>query len=166
MKKILTLLTSTVFLTGATAMAQIPLSEISLGGVAPKTDRAYVQEIYGEGNASPVQYDYRQGYYSASLKYGDSVEIWSNSPTADGEQVVTFMIVRANNGFATPKGIHVGSTLKEVLAAYGRPDGRTVNIKPDKKPKILNYKAYDSAVNISFMTKNDIVTEIRMGFNL
>ena len=40
------------------------------------------------------------------------------------------------------------------------------NIKPDKKLKILNYKAYDSAAYITFMTKNDIVIEIRMGFNL
>lgn len=166
MKKITLLLAAAIFASTTTAMAQIPLSEISLGGVTPNTDRAYVQEIYGEGNASPVQYDYRQGYYSASLKYGDSVEIWSSSPTADGEQMVSFMIVRANNGFATPKGIHVGSTLKEVLTAYGRPDGRTVNIKPDKKPKTLNYRAYNSGANISFMTKNDIVTEIRMGFNL
>ena len=166
MKKIISLLASAVFLTGTTAMAQIPFSEISLGGITPGTDRSYVQEIYGEGDASPVTYDYRQGYYSASLKYGNSVEIWSSGQTADSEQTVSFMIVKANNGFATPKGIHVGSTLKEVLTAYGRPDGRTVNIKPDKKPKYLNYKAYNSRANITFYTKNDIVTEIRMGYNL
>lgn len=157
---------------GGISMAKIPQEEIALGGIAPGTSRDYVMEIYGEGKASPVYYDKYMGEYMATIEYSDSVYISSMGPNMTGPQKVTFIKVSANNGFATPKGIHVGSTLQEVLAAYGKPDvaptektNHINTVAPGKHPKYVQYRAQEKpAANIVFYYENNIVTEIRAGF--
>lgn len=157
---------------GGISMAKIPQAEISLGGIAPGTSRDYVMEIYGEGDASPVYYDKYMGEYMATINYGNSVYISSMGPNMTEPQKVTFIKVTANNGFETPKGIHVGSNIKDVFAAYGRPDSSPAQYKKSgntvasgKHPKYVQYRAQEQpAANIVFYYENNIVTEIRAGF--
>lgn len=166
-KKIFAFLTATLCM-GTISHAKVPGTEISFGGIAPLDTMSYVQQIYGEGEGNPPAYDYRSDVYRAIASYGGTVEFWCDGNSADpDDQKVTMIKITANNGFATPKGIHVGSTRKEVLAAYGMPDSPGYKTNP-KNPR--NYILYQSKDNPSsrmyFYFKNDIVTEIRAGFNL
>lgn len=71
-----------------------------------------------------------------------------------------------SNGFATPEGIHVGSTSREVIKACGQPDfnynNRGNTIARRNQPQMLMYKATDGHHGLSFRIEKGIVTEIRV----
>lgn len=172
-KKVLGLLGLALCL-NLTAMAKIPSDDISLGGICPDYTIDYVQSIYGEGDYTPVSYDYRTELYTSAVSYGGTAEFWADAGSADAQQKVTLIKITANNGFATPKGIHVGSTKKDVLSAYGMPDSgmsrgnkKSINTRgPGKYPEILQYRALEKpAKNICFYIQNGVVVEIRAGYD-
>ena len=122
MKRKISALVAGLLLIGNVAMAKLATDEGALGGIAPGTDLDYVVEIYGTPNEDPepkfaIAYD----MYTKMVKYGDSVSFYCTSNSASGPFDVVMIHISANNGFATPRGIHVGSTRQEVYRAYGMP---------------------------------------------
>ena len=157
-KKVLTLLAGLLCL-GSVAMANLASDEASLGGIAPGDDKDYVVEIYGTPDKEPpAQYMAAWGDYSQVISYGDSVTMHCTGKTPNGPFHVVMIHVSANNGFATPRGIHVGSTRREVYQAYGNPYVNQGN------GKHLWYKV-DGKGNMVFHFKGDRVESINMGWN-
>ncbi len=97
--------------------ADIPRSEISLGSIGlffynnVHYRGNYVEKIYGKptrGNLEDTSF--------ATWYYGDSVEIKFE------EGLVSYVYVKANNGWKTPSGLAVGMKLDDAVRMYGHPD--------------------------------------------
>lgn len=86
----------------------IEKSELSLGGVTVHMPYQRVVQMYGE-----PQWKYGDPNNGVAL-YGDSVRIGFN------KNQVTYVLVMANNGWKTPKGISVGMNINEVYRVYGK----------------------------------------------
>ena len=59
-----------------------------------------------------------QRYY-----WGDGFKVITNN-----RNMMTMIITTADNGIATPTGLHVGSTVSEMYMIYGRPDETNLEI--------------------------------------
>ncbi len=144
---------------GGVAMANLAASEGALGGITPGSDIEYVTGIYGTPDVDgPAKYAAAWSEYCKAVKYGDSVSFWCTGKTEEGPFLVMSMCISANNGFATPRGIHVGSTRKEVYRAYGRPYLNQDN------GKHWWYKV-DKRGNMVFHFKGDVVASINLGWD-
>ena len=157
-KKILAVLA--VFLCmGSVAMADLATSEGSLGGIYPGASTTYITEIYGiPDEDTPAKYTAAWDEYTKFIKYGNSVSFYCTGKTANGPFDVVMIHISANNGFATPRGIHVGSTRRAVYNAYGRPYVNQGN------GKHLWYKV-EKRGNLVIHFKGDIVESINLGWN-
>ena len=78
-----------------------------LGGVTINMPYQSVVQMYGE-----PQWQYGDSN-NGIAKYGDSVRIGFN------KNQVTYVLVMANNGWKTPKGISVGMNIDDVYKIYG-----------------------------------------------
>ncbi len=119
--------------------AKLPPKEMFLGGISLDQDGVTVEKIYGipdekffwryddEGNypkkiqtkdelKAELEKDGYSYYWGAQFSYGDSVFIQTHEMS-----VTNIICVTANNGWKTPKGIGVGSSMNEVEKAYGKP---------------------------------------------
>lgn len=85
----------------------LSVSEMYVGGVTFFSD---YKKIYGR----PTRVDNPDSGFRTEY-YGDSVEI------SYGEGIVSSITVTANNGWATPAGIRVGSNIDSAVKAYGNP---------------------------------------------
>ena len=93
------------------------LGELSLGGIWLDMPYKDVISMYGE----PTRIEKGKGQLVRyTLFYGDSVEI--NIGKADGGKVIGVKS-KANNGWSTPSGLHVGMPLPANLAEdiFGQP---------------------------------------------
>lgn len=144
-----------------TPESDIELSELSLGGVTLNMPYQKVAQIYGEPK---WQYgDPNNGI----AEYGDTVRIGFD------KNLVTYVLVLADNGWRTPKGIGVGMTIDDVYRAYGYLDfsekgtkgvyyvyknysGKTLlevmapkklYVSTDTSPKITSLEIYSSSPN-------------------
>ena len=157
-QKILVILTG-VLCIGGVAMANLATNEGALGGITPGSDVEYVTEIYGIPDVDgPAKYVAAWSEYGKVVKYGDSVSFWCTGKSENGPFHVMSMCISANNGFATPRGIHVGSTRREVYRAYGKP---TVN---QNNGKDWWYNV-NRRGNIVFHFKGDVVNSINLGWD-
>ena len=93
------------------------------------------------------------------MHYGDSVYLYAHSDSPSGPFKIVMINITANNGFATPAGIHVGSTRADVIKAYGQPDIRFAPNHPE-----LWYKP-GNGLDMVFRIKNGVVTRIGLGWN-
>ena len=144
-----------------TAFAQIADSEAVLGGIRPTTSLDYIKEIYGEPtNESAAEYALAWDEYTKTVEYGNSVNILTSSPNENGPYKVLKIKVYSNNGFTTPRGLHVGSTRKEVYAAYGKPD----RFQEQGIYANIIYKTAGD-VNLVFHCEGNKVTVITVGWN-
>lgn len=85
----------------------IAKNELSLGGVTINMPYQNVVQMYGV-----PQWQYGDPGNGIAI-YGDSVRIGFDN------NVVTYVLVMADNGWKTPKGISVGMTIDDVHKAYG-----------------------------------------------
>lgn len=144
---------------GSVAMADLSMEEGYLGGIEPGSDEDYVVQIYGTPKVlRPAEYQAAWGDYSKVIGYGDSVSMHCTGKSANGPFHVVMIHVSANNGFSTPRGIHVGSTRREVYQAYGAPYVNQGN------GKHLWYKVNKKG-NMVFHFKGDVVESINFGWN-
>ena len=98
--------------------AQMPESEMSLGGLTFGSSFDYMEKIYGEPN-----YFYTGGVKkSGAFLYGDSIILHYN---AELDRIETIMI-DSNNGWKTPAGLSVGMNILDAENFYGKPDYMTV----------------------------------------
>ena len=115
MKKIFSVIVLIMFVVSISLTAQayqrrgtLPKSEMALGGITLK--RNYwdeIRRIYGE-----PKNDSLSGW---TWTYGDSVEL--HTP----EGALSDILVTANNGWKTPSGIGVGTSVNELVQKYGEP---------------------------------------------
>ena len=115
MKKIFSVIVLIMFIASVNLTAQayqrrgtLPKSEMALGGITLK--RNYwdeIRRIYGE-----PKNDSLSGW---TWTYGDSVEL--HTP----EGALSDILVTANNGWKTPSGIGVGTSVNELVKKYGEP---------------------------------------------
>lgn len=132
-----------LLLLGNVAMAKIPADEGSIGGIGLGNSYDYVTEIYGAPDESTGVYRHlAANVYAKNIKYGGTVEITFESRTPDGSFTVMHMHISGDNGFATPSGIHVGSTKKDVYRAYGQP--KRVSKNERAKTELWSYYVEDS----------------------
>ena len=120
-KKILAVLAGMLCM-GNVVMADLATDEGYLGGIYPGADTTYITEIYGTPDEeTPAKYTEAWQEYTKHIKYGNSVSFYCTGKSANGPFHVAMIHISANNGFATPRGIHVGSTRRDVYNAYGQP---------------------------------------------
>ncbi len=109
---------------GPAAEAKISASRMALGGITPGSTEDYLLKTYGppksvEKSYSPTRKDAVREY-----NYGDSFFVTVQEGT---RSVIWLMSQERHNDIATPDGIKVGSTLDDVLRAYGEPDLRQID---------------------------------------
>ena len=157
-KKVLAVLAGMLCM-GNVVMADLATDEGYLGGICPGTDTSYITEIFGTPDEeTPAKYTEAWQEYTKHIKYGNSVSFYCTGKSVNGPFDVVMIHISANNGFATPRGIHVGSTHRQVLAAYGHPDINQLN------GKHLWYN-FRNGANMVFHFKGDIVESINLGWN-
>ncbi len=123
MKKwIVPLLASACLVSAMPAFAKVATSDLVLGGVALQSQLSELEALYG----TPTKHT-ATGFWYRLAYYGDTLLVTIEAKTAEEKanhslSRVYGISVKSQNGMATPKGIRVGSTKSEVLAAYGHPD--------------------------------------------
>ena len=141
------------------AFAELPPEEAFVGSVGLEYTEDQVTQIYGEPTSvTPVKHTPAVNGYSKSVTYGDSVYFFLRSKAENGPFYVYAIHITANNGFETPRGIHVKSTMQDVYRTYGRPD---FNI-PSKSDPYIMYKTRMG--KLVFHHKDGIVTVIAIGW--
>ena len=109
MKKILSVVLFTLlFAFSSIASAEINSDEVALGGLVPRTDISNAYDMYG--NPDRVENDTR-------FFWGNGFQIDINN-----HREMISIKTSANNGIATPSGLHVGCTVNDVYKVYGKPD--------------------------------------------
>ena len=119
-----------------TAEATISETSIAAGGVYPGQPFSEVISIYGNPvKAGDLMGGHPGGRIYSFSKNETTFDIWANSK-------VLWITVKGNNGISTPDGIHVGSTVAEVIKAYGEPDFRQSSKDLPKKTRKEDYETY------------------------
>lgn len=153
-KKLLLCFSTLIVLLSAVCTASpIPENRFAIGGIAPNSSPNYVKSIYG----LPSE---RKSVPSAE---GGCIQ-WSYNGTfiiSFVDNVVKNITVKANNGIATADGIHVGSTVADLKAAYGEPI--RIRYIPDNNKVKHMYYYYEMqgtpyyAMYFKFNEKNEII---------
>ncbi len=115
-------------LTGGAVEARVPDSALALGGISIGSTEAYVKATYGKPKTMSREYYAPRKEYIHEYNYGDSFYISILESTGT---VFRMMSMDHHNNVATPKGIKIGSTLQDVLRAYGNPDLRQIDGEVD-----------------------------------
>lgn len=110
------------------AEAQVPDSALALGGISIGSTEAYVKATYGKPKTLTREYYAPRKSYIREYNYGDSFYISVLESTGT---VFRMMSMDHHNNVSTPKGIKIGSTLQELLRAYGNPDLRQIDGEVD-----------------------------------
>lgn len=97
-----------IFIMVNPCFAEIPKSELSLGGITPQSSRSDTMRAYGAPTAKKR--------WDNEWYYGDSIVISFVEGTAYS------VTSTANNGWATPAGLTVGMNVSTALKLYGDPD--------------------------------------------
>ena len=147
MKKIGYLAMSLAMVLSATCYASLPSNEITIGGIQIGSPITKVFATYGQPTRTEDQgYKY---YY-----YGKTISLRTNGKS---NALVDYLSSTGNNGWNTPAGIHVGSTRKDVVNAYGTPD----NAYQNKGVMFFSYQNKDNQLqSLNFKIKNDKVIEM------
>lgn len=112
MKKIFSVIVLIMFIASVNLTAQayqrrgtLPKSEMALGGIAFYTDSDVVAKIYGEANWESTH----------ECTYGKDIRLTFM------ETELCDILVTGNNGWKTPSGIGVGTSVNELVKKYGEP---------------------------------------------
>lgn len=164
MKKFLVAMAAALLI-GGSAFAmdpQISQDEAALGGITPGMDVETIEEYYGPGSGVNPIYSKAQGMWIDKLTYGGTVEITLGGRDP-GSMKTEMIVVTGNNGWETPSGIHVGSTVNDLVNAYGYPylpkSASTGN------PNGYWYYKVEKSGNMVFHLENGIVTRIALGWD-
>ena len=110
-------LTTLLTLAASAALASVPQKSLYLGGIGIGSEGSYIRQIYGA--PTETEREHSASHPSGSVveyEYGDGVSIHL------AEGAVYHMEVSANNGWATPEGIHVVMDASLLEGTYGKPD--------------------------------------------
>ena len=152
-KKILLMVSMLTLLAIGTCSASIKADEVALGGLPYDSSLEYIEQIYGKpvSNSTTGSHPLWKGVIT-TLKYGDSVVL-----TMRDDKLI-HADCYADNGWATPELIVVGSTKKLVEKTYGEPDSKT-------KDSWYYASDTDNTLGIKFVFgKDDEVRSIHIGY--
>lgn len=110
-------LTALLTLAASAALASVPQESLYLGGIGYGSKGAYVRQVYG--TPTETEQEHLSSHPSGTAveyEYGDGVSIHL------ADETVYHIEVSANNGWATPEGIHVGMDASLLEKTYGAPD--------------------------------------------
>lgn len=93
--------------------ASMPYNEMSLGGITYESTYSDLIRTYGRPT-----YQNPGVEHEAECHYGNDVKIFYNS----FQNKINTVIVTANNGWATPRGLTVGMNISTALDLYGSPE--------------------------------------------
>lgn len=116
------------FCIAGTADARIDAGRMALGGITVSSTEDYVKQTYGPPSAVSRSFNQVQDQYVKEYNYGDSFFV---AVLEEDGTVLWLMSRERHNNIATPDGITVGSTLDDVLHAYGEPDFRQIDGESD-----------------------------------
>lgn len=107
MKKKILLMMAAALCAGEVSLAAVPLDSAALGGITSGMTQEDIESIYGPADVLiPYELNRREGGYVSKLSYGNTVVIWMGGASASSTPKVEIIVVSADNGFATPEGIH------------------------------------------------------------
>ena len=154
-------LATTLCITGM-SYAMLPDEEAFLGGIRTGYSYEQVTAIYGEPTekTEPKKTPAYGGSYTMLIKYGDTLSFFFEGRDEAGPFHVIMISVSGNNGFATPKGIHVKSPERDIYRAYGRPDFDV----PSRGSHYIMYKTSKYG-KMSFHFKDGLVSNINLGYD-
>ena len=141
---------------GAEGVDWLGTDDISLGGVQPHMSLEYVESVYGPMSQAKAH------YVDHVFAYGDTVKI---VPTTDGTSVKS-VIVKGNNGWATPAGVTVGMDVSILKKIYGDGTANPVMHKSHHMPGYTYYTYWPSADHSTYLTfaaKNGKIAYIKVG---
>ena len=108
MNKLISVLLCTLILSFTNITnAKVSENEVALGGLFPRTNISNAYDIYG----NPDLVDDTRFYWGKGFK----IDI-------NNRRDMVSINTTANNGIATPSGLHVGCTVNDVYKIYGKPD--------------------------------------------
>ncbi len=154
-------LAATLCITGM-SYAMLPDEEAFLGGIRTGYSYEKITQIYGEPTekTEPKKTPAYGGSYTMLIKYGDTLSFFFEGDSETGPFHVIMISVTGNNGFATPKGIHVKSPERDVYRAYGRPD---IDV-PGRGSHYIMYKTLKHGL-MTFHFKDGLVSSMHLGYN-
>ena len=141
---------------GAEGVEWLTANDVSLGGVQPHMSLEYVQSIYGPMKQAKAH------YIDHVFCYGDSVKI---VPTSDGMGVKS-VIIKANNGWATPAGVTVGMDASILQKIYGTGAATPGVHKSHHMPGYTYYTywpASDHSIYLTFAVKDGKIAYMKTG---
>ena len=144
-KKLTVYLAGLMMLSGATAFAAIPSSDIALGGIQPGMSINDAIVAFGEPN-------YRDHGEEAIFSNGIKIDLDDYS-----RNTIEEIQLSRNSSVATPAGITIGSSESAIKEAYGEPD----KLKYDDGKQEYTYYASDSGMKIKFKVLRGSVVKIK-----
>lgn len=133
---------------GGTADAYLSPERLSLGGVTVGSTEAYLNEVYFDSpktvthsvdaarNAGVREYNYGGSFYvTVEVESGTVIRLFSNG---------------RHNAVATKDGITIGSTMQDVITAYGYPDMRQIDGDSDYYWYFGEEKKVNLVIRLSF----------------
>ncbi|MBQ8698511.1 MAG: hypothetical protein IJ741_06545 [Schwartzia sp.] len=144
-KKMAACLTGLMMMSGATALAAVPSSEIALGGVAPGMDIDEAIAAFG----TPT---YRDKGAEAHFSNGVKIDL-------DEYERATIEEIKLSRktGVATPAGITIGSPESAIKEAYGEPD----KLEYDGGKNKYTYYASDSGMKLKIEAAHGAIIKIK-----
>lgn len=114
---------------GMSAEAELSPERLSLGGITVGSTEEYLNAVYFDSPKTVRRaMDAAQNIGVREYDYGGSFFVTVEEET--GTVIRLFSIGRHNN-IATKDGITIGSTMQEVITAYGYPDLRQIDGESD-----------------------------------
>lgn len=140
-----------------TALASVPASELSIGGIGVGASGSYVRSVYGNPD------NIRSYSWGEIWKYGSFEIVLENN-------TVLSLKSTSNNGLGTPAGLAVGMKVSTAYDLYGKPDSQgNSQTELVRHPKGCDYHyTYTSANSILLIlyTKDNVIKaiEIKQGY--
>lgn len=106
-----------IIFTSSICFAEV-LKDVSLGGIRLGMSYQEVISMYGEPSLKYERLDSQGRVWEKFIEYGGTVQVTFSAKKGDFG-VVKNVFVTANNGFALPSGIKVGSKKSDFLKIYG-----------------------------------------------
>ena len=153
MKKIISLFAVlSILFSFSIASAKLDDSEITLGGLGFGMDISYAKSIYGTPDKIKTE-PMKSGVCWYCWGKGFTVTVYSR------DHMIVGVTTEANNGIATPRGVHVGTKESELFEIYGQPDYH--GTKGNNFQEYYNY--YGDKKILVFSVENGVITKITTG---
>jgi len=142
---------------GAEGVSWLSPSDLALGYLQPGMTMQQIEAVYGPAKEVSTHYiDHAYGYGDDSVKL---------VPSSDGTYIKS-IIVKKDNGWATPAGVTVGMDVSVIQKIYGTGAAKPVRHKAHHMPGYDYYtywQAGDTSTYLTFAAKDGKIAYIKVG---